>query len=74
MQRDQYQEDMSSHFRVHPICAILGPRQAGKTTIAKIFIALRDLKLDHLYVIFPGDHSFSLGEKITARGLAFPIS
>ncbi len=32
-------------------------------------IACEDLKLDHLYVIYPGTELFSLSEKITARGL-----
>lgn len=32
-------------------------------------IALEDLKLDHLYVIFPGKIHFPLSEKITAWGL-----
>lgn len=38
MQRNQYQEDVIKQFRVHPVCAILGPRQVGKTTLAKMFI------------------------------------
>jgi hypothetical protein len=32
-------------------------------------IACEDLKLDHLYVIYPGKATFPLSEKITARGL-----
>lgn len=32
-------------------------------------IAMNDLALDHLYLIFPGDRSFPLGEKMTACGL-----
>lgn len=32
-------------------------------------IALEDLKLDHLYVIFPGDQYFPMSEKITGCGL-----
>lgn len=32
-------------------------------------VALEDLHLDHLYVIFPGNMSFSMNEKITACGL-----
>ncbi|MCA9507155.1 MAG: DUF4143 domain-containing protein, partial [Myxococcales bacterium] len=32
-------------------------------------IALADLKLDHLTVIYPGKETFSLAEKITAQGL-----
>jgi predicted AAA+ superfamily ATPase len=33
-------------------------------------IACEDLKLDHLYVVYPGTVAFPLSEKITARGLA----
>lgn len=32
-------------------------------------VALHDLKLDELFVIYPGDKSFPMDEKITARGL-----
>lgn len=32
-------------------------------------MALEDLKLDHLYVIFPGNQYFPMSEKITACGL-----
>lgn len=32
-------------------------------------ISLEDLKLDHLYIIFPGTFTFSMEEKITACGL-----
>lgn len=32
-------------------------------------IALQDLKLDHLYVVFPGDRSFAMSDVITACGL-----
>ena len=32
-------------------------------------IALEDLRLDHLYVIFPGNIHFPLSEKSTAWGL-----
>lgn len=32
-------------------------------------IALEDLKLDHLYLVFPHDSTFPLAEKITALGL-----
>lgn len=31
-------------------------------------IALQDLNLDHLYLIYPGDKSFAMHEKITAYG------
>ena len=32
-------------------------------------IAIADLKLDHLTVIFPGKETFELDENITAQGL-----
>lgn len=32
-------------------------------------IALNDLNLDHLYIIFPGTFSFAMSEKISAHGL-----
>jgi len=32
-------------------------------------IALEDLKLDHLYVVFPGDRYFALSDRVTACGL-----
>jgi predicted AAA+ superfamily ATPase len=33
-------------------------------------IVLNDLQLDHLYVVYPGNISFELDEKITARGVS----
>lgn len=38
-------------------------------TTKSMHIAIEDLKLDHLYVIFPGHMQFPLYEKITACGL-----
>lgn len=34
-------------------------------------IALQDLQLDHLYIIFPGTMKFPLTEHITAVGFEF---
>ena len=42
------------------IGALLGPRQCGKTT----------LKLDELYVIYPGGKRYSLADKVTVVPLA----
>ncbi len=39
MERVIYLEQIIRCFRVHPICAILGPRQVGKTTLARQFAA-----------------------------------
>lgn len=38
MQRKQYIDRISKQFKVHPVCAILGPRQVGKTTPAKMYL------------------------------------
>ncbi len=36
--RDFYLKKIEQTFRVHSVCAILGPRQVGKTTLARAFI------------------------------------
>ncbi len=36
--RDHYLQKIEQHFRVHSVCAILGPRQVGKTTLARAFV------------------------------------
>lgn len=38
MQRIKYLRQIEAHFRVHSVCALLGPRQVGKTTLAKMYI------------------------------------
>ncbi len=35
MHRPYYFKKIASQFRVHSVCALLGPRQVGKTTLAK---------------------------------------
>lgn len=42
MLRPRYFEEIKDLLRTHPICAILGPRQVGKTTLARMYI-------DHYY-------------------------
>ena len=37
MDRDRYLERIKLQFQVHNVCAILGPRQCGKSTIAKMY-------------------------------------
>lgn len=38
MKRERYLKEIDRHFRVHSVCAILGPRQVGKTTLARTYI------------------------------------
>ncbi len=37
MRRPYYLEQIGNQLRVHSVCALLGPRQVGKTTLAKKF-------------------------------------
>lgn len=39
MERTIYLEQIKQYLRIHPICAILGARQVGKTTLARQFAA-----------------------------------
>ncbi len=39
MQRKDFLAQIQAQFRVHPVVALLGPRQCGKTTLAKVFVA-----------------------------------
>lgn len=41
MKRDYYLQAIENQFDVHPVVGLLGPRQAGKTTLAKMFIKSR---------------------------------
>ena len=38
MERQFYLRQIEKNFRVHSVCGLLGPRQVGKTTLAKQFI------------------------------------
>src|SRR6185295_19489285 len=49
MQRPQYLKDIERNFRVHPACAILGPRQVGKTTLARMYISTHPQDKVHFF-------------------------
>lgn len=51
MLRTRYLETIQSRFKVNPIVAILGPRQCGKTTLARDYIYSKHL---------PGENYFDL--------------
>jgi predicted AAA+ superfamily ATPase len=38
IQRNQYLHQIQEAFEAHAVCAILGPRQCGKTTLAKLYV------------------------------------
>jgi predicted AAA+ superfamily ATPase len=49
MDRKQFLIKIKELFRVHPVCAILGPRQCGKTTLARQFTQEFDSSQVHWY-------------------------
>ena len=42
MKRPSYLKLIDRYFKAHPIVAILGPRQCGKTTLGKMYIDLQE--------------------------------
>lgn len=38
MRRDSYIQAIDNQYRIHTVCALLGPRQVGKTTLSKLYI------------------------------------
>jgi uncharacterized protein len=38
LKRALYLDEIIKQLRIHPICALLGPRQVGKTTLAKMYV------------------------------------
>lgn len=59
MKRKQYFLDIQQQFRVHRVCALLGPRQVGKTTLAKQFAA--DFPTDKVH-FFDLENPFDLAK------------
>ena len=49
MERHKYLKFIQLQFRVHPVCAILGPRQVGKTTLAKMFLEQNNADNFHFF-------------------------
>jgi len=37
MEREQYLANIAARFEVQPVVALLGPRQCGKTTLARMY-------------------------------------
>lgn len=41
MQRPDFIDQIQHYFQIHPIVALLGPRQSGKTTLANMFLSIK---------------------------------
>lgn len=64
MQRQSYINEILIQFEIHKACGLLGPRQCGKTTLAKEFC--------HLYAV-PLQNYFDLENPIDLDRLTNPI-
>jgi predicted AAA+ superfamily ATPase len=53
MKRTQYLEKISAQFRISPICASLGVRQVGKTTLARQFAEQQNQRVEIFYLENP---------------------
>jgi len=38
MKREHFLQEIELQLQVQPVCVIFGPRQVGKTTLAKMFL------------------------------------
>lgn len=61
--------DLFAHVQGRPYGFEFKRADAPKVT-ASMHIALKDLKLEHLFVVFPGSQVFPLADRVTALGLA----
>lgn len=86
MKRDRYLDQIKKQFQVHAACAILGPRQVGKTTLARMFVeneetAFFDLenprdiaRLDNPMLALEGfSNQFIVIDEIQMRPDLFPV-
>jgi len=89
VERKRYLGQIDDQLRVHPICGILGPRQVGKTTLAKQYIKKRPPKnlyyfdlenpidlarLDNPMLALSGiENGFIVIDEIQRRPELFPI-
>jgi hypothetical protein len=65
MKRSRYLAYITQQFRIHNVCAILGPRQVGKTTLAQSFA-------QSVQKILP-THSFDLENPLDVARLENPL-
>jgi len=49
MERPRFLDKIQKQLQVHPSCALLGPRQCGKTTLARTYAALPDQGFEEVH-------------------------
>jgi predicted AAA+ superfamily ATPase len=65
MERPKFLQLVERYFKTHPIVALLGPRQCGKTTLARMY-AKKEVE-------FPRENYFDLENPIDYKRLAEPM-
>jgi predicted AAA+ superfamily ATPase len=65
LQRSHFIRQITALFKVFPVVALLGPRQCGKTTLAKTYIQLKNKKI-------PPENHFDLEDTTDLARLAYP--
>ena len=79
--RDQLGRRVRAGIEASPVTALLGPRQCGKTTLARSSVApgtltrsmasaLADLSLERMWVVYPGSERYPLHDRIDCIGLS----
>ena len=78
MERAEFLSRIARFFRSHPIVGILGPRQCGKTTLARAHVATLGNETSagdghgagaRVHYFCPGDGDYPLTENVRVAGL-----
>ena len=65
MEREKYLKKISRYIKTHPVVALLGPRQCGKTTLARMYSKMQKS--------FPKSNYFDLESPIDLQRLSNPM-
>ena len=66
MLRQKFISSIKRHFKIHKVCALLGPRQCGKTTLAMQFAKLEGIPEANIFDLDNPLHIERLKEPIIA--------
>ncbi len=69
IERRRYLEEITTQFAVHKVCALLGPRQCGKTTLARAFVKTYQGTVTFFDMEDPTDASLFIEPKLVLENL-----
>ncbi len=73
LHRNNFHDQIKNSFNVNPICAILGPRQCGKTTLAREFVSQQEDEFRFFDLEDPEDYHVMQNPKLVLDKLEFNI-